>query len=44
MSLVPMVELLRAARQAGCAVGAFNVITLECGEAIRLPPSGPGPP
>jgi fructose-bisphosphate aldolase class II len=34
MSLVPTVELLRAARQAGYAVGAFNVITLECGEAI----------
>jgi fructose-bisphosphate aldolase, class II len=29
-----MVELLRAARQAGYAVGAFNVITLEYGEAI----------
>jgi fructose-bisphosphate aldolase class II len=34
MSLVPMVELLRPARQAGYAVGAFNVVTLEFGEAI----------
>jgi ketose-bisphosphate aldolases len=34
MSLVSTVELLRAARQAGYGVGAFNVITLECGEAI----------
>jgi fructose-bisphosphate aldolase class II len=34
MSLVPMVDLLRAARQAGYAIGAFNVITLEFAEAI----------
>jgi fructose-bisphosphate aldolase class II len=34
MSLIPMVEILRSARAAGYAVGAFNFITLECGEAI----------
>jgi fructose-bisphosphate aldolase class II len=34
MSLVLMMKLLRAARQGEYAIGAFNCITAECGEAI----------